>query len=198
MLSVCEHCDAVYLKTALRRAERAYCVRCGSELYAERAGQYEALLPIVLAAFIVFLISNAFPIVTMEIQGQSTQTTVWQSVVVLANEGMLPVAALVFATTIFFPAAEMLLLLYVLVPLALGRVAPGFGLVLRAVRIGRPWGMIEVFLLGIIAALVKLSTLADLVPGMALWSFGILTVLLALVLRVDPKGLWDQAERCER
>ena len=86
----------------------------------------------------------------------------------------------------------------VLLPLALGRVPPGFGVVIRAIRLGRPWGMIEVFMLGIVAALVKLSTMATVVPGVALWSFGLLTILLTVVLSYDPAELWEQAEKCQR
>lgn len=154
------------------------------------------LLPIVLASVILFAICNAFPIVAMEIQGLRTQTTAWESVVVLAREDMLSVALLVFATTILFPAAELLMLLYLLVPLSLGRIPAHFGMVIRAIRLGRPWGMIEVFMLGIIAALVKLSTMATVIPGTALWSFGLLTILLTIVLSYDPAELWEQAEEC--
>jgi paraquat-inducible protein A len=196
-LVVCTHCDAVYRKVPLDRCEIAYCDRCGSELYRNADNRYRVLLPIVIACLIVFAICNAYPIVTMEIQGVTAQTTLWQAVTVLSGENMQLVALLVFATTIFFPLFEMTALLYVLVPLAMGRIPPGFGLVLRAMRIGRPWGMIEVFLLGIVAALVKLSTMAEVIPGIALWAFGVLTILLAVILPFDPKLLWDHAKRCE-
>ncbi len=196
-LKVCEHCDAVYSRVELHPGEKAFCPRCGSELYRDVSRRYRALLPIVIASLIVFMLCNAYPIVSMEIQGFRTQTTVWETVKVLMSEDMTSVALLVFATTILFPLTEMLLLLYLLFPLALGRIPPGFGLVVRAIRLGRPWGMIEVFLLGIVASLVKLSTMATVLPGVALWSFAILTVLLAVVVGFDPADLWEEAERCE-
>jgi paraquat-inducible protein A len=197
-LVVCEHCDAVYRRMPLAPKEKAYCQRCSTELYRDSARTYQVLLPLVIASLIIFLICNAYPIVVMEIQGLSTQTTAWQSVLVLYRENMALVALLVFATTIFFPLAELLMLLYLLLPLALGRVPPGFGVVIRAIRLGRPWGMIEVFMLGIIAALVKLSTMATVVPGVALWSFGLLTILLTVILSYDPAELWEEAEKCQR
>lgn len=197
-LVVCEHCDAVYRRSALAPKEHAYCARCGTELYRNSDHLYQALLPMVIASLIVFLICNAFPIVSMEIQGLSTQTTAWGAVVVLFREDMALVALLVLATTILFPLAELILLLYLLLPLALGHVPPGFGEVIRAIRLGRPWGMIEVFMLGIVASLVKLSTMATVVPGVAMWSFGLLTILLTVVLSYDPAELWEQAEKCQR
>jgi paraquat-inducible protein A len=196
-LKVCEHCDAVYRRVPLARKEVAYCERCGTELYHDTERQYRRLLPIVIACLIVFCICNAFPIVSMEIQGIRAQTTAWESVLVLLDEDMFLVATLVFATTIFFPFLELALLLYVLAPLAAGHVPPGFGLVIRAIRMGRPWGMIEVFMLGIVAALVKLSTMATIVPGISLWSFALLTLLLTSVLSYDPAELWDRADRCQ-
>lgn len=193
-LKLCEHCDAVFRRVRLDPGERAYCPRCGTELYRNNDRRYQALLPVVLASLIVFVCCNAFPIVTMEIQGVSMRTTVWGSVAVLAHEDMLSVSALVFATTILMPLLELGLLAYLLVPLWLGRVPAGFGAVIRFIRLGRPWGMIEVFMLGIVASLVKLSAMATVIPGMALWAFGALTVLLAVVVSFDPADLWEQAE----
>lgn len=54
--------------------------------------------------------------------------------------------------------------------------------------------MIEVFVLGVLIALVKLSTVGNIVPGIALWAFGALTVLLAALLMVDARCLWDFLE----
>ena len=57
----------------------------------------------------------------------------------------------------------------------------------------RPWGMIEVFLLGVLVAIVKLSSMATVVPGPALWAFVALTVLLTAVLSFDPRAFWEMA-----
>ncbi|OVZ57266.1 paraquat-inducible membrane protein A [Pigmentiphaga sp. NML080357] len=197
-LKLCPHCDAAYRRLALVPGERAYCQRCGTELYRNNDRRYPILLPIVLASLIVYVICNAFPIVTMEIQGVSTQTTVWGAVRALAQEDMFSVALLVLATTMLFPLLELGLLAYLLVPLSGGRVPAGFGAVVRVVRLGRPWGMIEVFMLGIVASLVKLSAMATVIPGPALWAFGVLTVLLAIVVSFDPADLWEYAESVEK
>ncbi|VCU68572.1 Inner membrane protein YebS [Pigmentiphaga humi] len=196
-LKLCPHCDAAYRRSRVGPGMRAYCERCGTELYRNADSRYQALLPVVLASLITFVVSNAFPIVAMEIQGLRTETTVWGAVRVLSMEDMLSVSMLVFVTTMLFPLIELGLLAYLLVPLRMGRVPSGFGLVIRLVRLGRPWGMIEVFMLGIVASLVKLSAMATVLPGVALWSFGCLTVLLAVVVSFDPAELWEYAERIE-
>ena len=71
-----------------------------------------------------------------------------------------------------------------------GRPAPLW----RLVQAFRPWGMIEVFMLGVLVALVKLSHLAHVLPGIALWAFAVLTVLMATILSFDPRTLWDSPD----
>jgi paraquat-inducible protein A len=54
----------------------------------------------------------------------------------------------------------------------------------------RPWGMVEVFLLGVLVAIVKLSAMARVIPGPALWAFVGLTVLLTVLVSFNPGALW--------
>ena len=93
------------------------------------------------------------------------------------------------------PALKLFALTYLFLPLRLGRAAPHFALVFRMMRAVHPWGMVEVFLLGILVSVVKLENLASVVPGIALWSFGALMLLMAALSSVfDPRGLWARAE----
>lgn len=189
-LVACEYCDAVYRRLVLRPGERAHCLRCGEELYHESRRAYRRLLPLVLTALILFLVSNAYPIVEMDLQGVRSETTLWGSVQALYADGMLLVAVLVFATTIVFPAAELLMMTYLLIPLTQRHVPLGFEKIMRGIRQTRPWGMIEVFMIGVLVTLVKLSTMARVIPGVALWSFAALVIVLAAMLSYDPRDLW--------
>ncbi len=194
-LVACEYCDAVYRRMVLGPGERAQCLRCGGELYHESRRAYRRLLPLVLTALILFVVSNAYPIVEMDLQGVRTQTTLWGAVQALHADNMTLVALLVFATTIVFPLTEMLMMAYLLVPLMRGTVPPGFERIMRGIRQTRPWGMLEVFMMGVLVTLVKLSTMAQVLPGVALWSFGALVIVLATMLTYDPRDLWRHAER---
>ena len=151
-----------------------------------------------LAALITFLIAQAFPIVELDANGITSQTTLIGAIVALWSENMQVVAVLVFCSTILFPLTELLALLYVLVPLRAGYVPAGFNLVLRAIQLVRPWGMIEVFMLGILVTLVKMVSLARVIPEAALFAFGALTLMIAVVVSFDPGALWDIAERARR
>ena len=127
-----------------------------------------------MGAAVLFLIANAFPIVGLEAAGHHSSTTLFGAVRQLYDDDMTSVAGLVFTTTILMPGLEIAALLYLLLPLKLGRVPRGLPAVFRLVHAVRPWGMVEVFMLGTLVALVKLAALASVVPGIALWSFVVL------------------------
>jgi len=192
-LIACEGCDALYRKVQLRRGEIAHCPRCGTELERDPGRQRERILPLTVASLIMFLLANGFPIVEIELQGLSSRTTLFGAVMSLSAEGMSLVALLVLATTILFPLLQLLFLFYLLVSLAKQRRPPGFSWLVRAMQSLRPWGMVEVFLLGVLVAIVKLSNMATVIPGVALWAFGVLTVLLTAVISFNPRYFWQMA-----
>lgn len=194
-LIVCEECDAVYHRPQLRAGEIARCLRCDAELDRDTGRRLERLLPLTVGALILFVIANAFPIVSIELQGLSSETTLLGAVLALAQDGMSEVSLLVMATTLLFPLIQMLVLFYFLLPSSRLQRPAGFVPLLRLMQAARPWGMIEVFMLGILVALIKLSNMAEVIPGPALWSFGALTVLLTVLVSFNPRYIWHICEQ---
>ena len=190
-LIACEGCDALYERPHLRSREVARCPRCDTLLDRGWGRAHERMLPLTVACLILFAIANLFPIVEIELQGLSSQTTLAGAVLQLTRGGMPEVAVLVLATTILFPLSQLCILLYLLLPITVRGVRPaGFNILVRAMQVLRPWGMIEVFLLGVLVAIVKLAGMAKVLPGAALWAFMVLTVLLTALLAFEPKAFW--------
>lgn len=101
------------------------------------------------------------------------------------------VALLVFVTTFAVPALQLAAMCYTLLPLRLGRAPPALAFVMRCLHALQPWGMVEVFMLGVLVSLVRLARLADIIPGIALWSCGALIVLLAAAaMSFEPRDVW--------
>jgi paraquat-inducible protein A len=192
-LIACHECDAIYQRLRLKQREIAHCERCGAELERNAERQLATMVPLAIACLIVFIIANSFPIVQIEVQGMRSSTTLLGAVIALSKDGMVSVAVLVLATTMLFPLLQLLILLYLLAPLPRqpGTAAPGFNLLARLLLMLRPWGMVEVFLLGVLVALIKLSSIARVIPGVALWAFAVLTILLVLVVTFSPRYLWQ-------
>ncbi len=192
-ISICEGCDAVYRQPVLKRREVAHCRRCDTELDRNRGNLQQLVLPLAVASLILFAIANLFPIVSIELGGRHSETTLAGAVVVLSGEGLSIVAVLVLATTLLFPLFQLLILCYLMVPLQRGLRPPGFAVLVRMLQTLRPWGMIEVFLLGVLVAIVKLAGLASVIAGPALWAFAGLTVLLTSVISFNPRAFWELA-----
>lgn len=193
-LIACEECDALHRRITLNAGSAAHCTRCGAKLFHSPTFHIETVLALTVGSLMVFVIANAFPIVTLEMKAARNGSTLLGAIEMLYREGMPTVSGLVLATTILFPFTELTMLLYLLIPLRQGRLPARFHLVTRVIQTIRPWGMIEVFLLGLLVSLVKLSSTASIMPGVALWAFAALTVLLAALLMFDPRHLWDLAE----
>jgi paraquat-inducible protein A len=197
-LIACHECDLLQREVPLPTGRAARCGRCGAVLYRNTPDSLNRTLAYTLAAALLFAVANAFPIVGLDAQGNRTATTLFGTVRTLHDDGMTSVAALVFVTTILMPALELGAMLYMLLPLRLGRVPHGLPAMFRVVQSVRPWGMVEVFMLGTLVSLAKLAHLASVVPGIALWSFAALMLLLAAVSAAfDPRALWARVATTE-
>jgi paraquat-inducible protein A len=161
--------------------------------------RFDWALAFLVSAALLYVIANYFPIVTMEAGGSRTIATLFGTVTSLHGTGSSPVAALVLLTAIVFPALIIGLMIYMLLPLQLGHSPTGAAFLFRALRAAQPWGMVEVFMLGILASIVKLTHLASLVVGPALWAFGALIVMLAAsAWAFEPSEYWARVRRIER
>jgi paraquat-inducible protein A len=69
--------------------------------------------------------------------------------------------------------------------------------VMHALRLMQPWTMVEVFVLGLLVAVVKLGGMATATPETGMWAFAVLTFLLTRLNSRDLGELWECAERIE-
>lgn len=193
-LIACHECDLLQREIALPPGRVARCGRCGGELYRSAHKSVDHTLAFFLAAAVLLIVANAYPIVGLSIQGKQNATSLFSAVRDLWSQDMQPIAVLVFLTTFLVPSVEIAVMIYLLLSLKLGRVPDGFTVIMRILQSVNPWGMVEVFILGVLVALVKLMHYGSVVPGLALWSFGVLTLTLtAAASSFDSRDVWDRA-----
>lgn len=176
---VCHDCDLLQREIPLKRGCAASCSRCGAVLYRNATDSIDRTLAFTMSAAVVFVIANVYPIFSIEAQGGRSSITLAGAARFLWGQQMQPISAVVFLTAILIPALELITMIYLLLPIKLGRIPAGYTFLLRMLRILEPWGMVEVLMLGVLVSLVKLTSSFKVIPGIALWSFGILTFLLA-------------------
>lgn len=195
----CHECDLLIRDASLSAcAITVACPRCGAELYRVGKNSLERCLALTCAAMVLLLIANLFPIVGLNIQGHQVETTVFGAARQLWRDDMPIVASLLLLTTVLMPLVELCALSWLLFPLWHGCRPPWFIPVFRTLQLAHPWAMVEVFILGVLVSLVKLSHLAEVLPGTAIWCFGALMLLLALLSStLDHRELWNAWEAAE-
>ncbi|MCF8200160.1 MAG: paraquat-inducible protein A [Sulfuritalea sp.] len=195
-LVACLECDLLHRRISLPPGGEARCVRCRALLYrVGRPDANERALALALAACIVLIVANVFPIVGLEVKGVHNSATLFSAVQSLWEDKAQAVAVLVFVTTIFVPVAELAGLIWVLAALRFGIRNWGAVPVLHFIESVKPWGMVEVFMLGVMVSLVKLAHIATVEPGVALFSFAALMALIAAAAAVfDADAAWQQLE----
>lgn len=195
-LIACRECDLLLWEIPLSPNEVACCRCCGAALYRNSPDSLNRTLVFSLTAAILFIIANAYPILGIEIQGTRNATNLYGAVLSLWSQEMRMISSLVCVTTILVPAIELTMMIYLLLPLSMRRIPPGIGLILRILQSVKPWGMVDVFMLGVLISLVKLTDSSSIIPGVALWSFGGLTLFLAAVaVSFNPRDVWARLDR---
>jgi paraquat-inducible protein A len=194
-LIACHECDLLQQSPALPMGGTLRCARCGAVLYRRKRNSLDRVLALTIAGLILFMVANVFPFLTFRLEARIQETTLITGIIELYNQGMWIVAGVVLLTSIVVPLLELTGMLYVLLPLKFNRRPWKMPLFFRTIRGFKPWGMMEVFMVGILVAFVKLSKMATIIPGMALYAFMILIfVLAASAAYLDPHIVWNRLE----
>lgn len=198
----CHECGVLHRHRTVAARALARCTRCKSVLYRGTAADrgragLNRMAAITMATLFTFLIAQLFPIVELELNGLTTSATLLGAIRILWSQGMQLVATMVFLFTVLLPALELGALLIVITGLYHQRRVAGFHQLLRLARAARKWGMTEVLMIGILITVVKMTSLAQVLVQPGLFGFAVLTLLLAVVVRIEPQALWNLGDQVE-
>ncbi|MFV0474221.1 MAG: paraquat-inducible protein A [Pikeienuella sp.] len=186
-LIACHACDALLTEPG-PGAARTRCPRCGTVLTARRAGGIDGVIAAKLASVALLVAALFLPFVNIEASGRKQQAAVLDAAAAAGGEAW-PLALAVGAMIIALPLARALALFWVLTPLSLGRKPlPQARALFRLALELRPWSMVEIFVIGVVVALVKVAGLAMIDLGAGFWLF----LVVALI------ALYEDAALCRR
>jgi paraquat-inducible protein A len=189
-ISVCRECDTVYADVELGRDQVARCRRCHAVVARHPHADVDKALAIAIACAILLLIANLTPVLGIEVAGTRTEANIWKAVLSMDDGWIRVSAGALMVTMLLVPLLQVVLVIWLLGFARLRRRAPGFARVLALLHELRPWSMTEVFLLGSLVAIVKLSNFLPISTGPGVWALAALTILLAVLGRVDPSSWW--------
>lgn len=194
-LIACLHCDLVQRLPALATGEAARCPRCAKLLWRHGADVLNRTLALTVAAAMLYLIANFAPMLGLEAVGRTAQTTVLGGAQQLWRDGRETVSVLVLFTVVIAPALQIGFLIAIIVGAQRPRPPHWIAILLRFHPATQIWSMIEVMLIGVLVALVKIAELATVVPGLALYALAGLAVAFAAIQSIfDPHEVWDRIE----
>lgn len=191
----CAVCNLVQRVQALSERAQARCARCGVQLRAHKPNSIARTAALSLAALILYVPANAYPIMRMTYMGRASENTIWSGCQQLFHDGEYGVAVIVFCASILIPLLKLLGLFFLVATASSTRWRPDRVRVFRVVdAIGR-WSMLDVFLLSIMVGLVKLRNFATVVPGPGMTAFAAVVVLTMLAsASFDPRVIWETRE----
>jgi len=191
-LIACHDCDLLQQKSPIKNGQVAKCVRCAAVLYCRKSNSLDLTLMFTLAGLIFYILANVYPFMTFDLEGRTQENNLITGVKELYRHEMVGLSILVFLTSVLVPLLKLSGMAYLLFPLRFNRRPWKFFSIFRMVQSLHPWAMMEVYMLGVLVAYVKLSDMATIIPGIALFSFAILIFITAAADAYwDPDAFWD-------
>jgi paraquat-inducible protein A len=192
----CHECDLIHRINPLPAKGTANCIRCGAVLYKHKPNSLDRTLAFAMAGLILFILANSFPFLGLKIGVQFRETNLITGIYELYVQDMQVIAILVLLTTVLVPFTQMMCLFYILLPLKFGRLPKRLPWVFRFLQSIQPWGMMEVFMVGILVSVVKLAKMAKIIPGISLYSFlALIFVLAAMTVSLDAHLIWQKWDK---
>ena len=192
-LVACSECDMLQGIPVLPPGGAARCTRCGHTLAVDKPDSLERTLSLTVAAAIVFLVANLSPLMGLSAVGRHASTTILGGAQQMWLQGNEITAVLVAFCTVIAPGIHIGFMLTVLLAVRRPPAPPWVGMLLRWLDWQYPWAMIEVMMLGILVALIKIAELASVIAGIGMYGVGILMILFAAMkVSFDPREVWTR------
>ena len=195
-LCACQDCGLLQLVPALPPGASASCLRCDAILRRHRRDPMNRTLALCLSALVLFAIAASATLLQVSNRGQVHVANLFSGPIGLERDGMWELAAVVLLATVGAPLAKLGCTIYVLLALHLPRPPRHISRVFAWTLHLSPWSMIEVYLLGVFVAYVKLGAMVRIEVGGALYALGgLLLAMVAADTMLERQAVWEEMER---
>jgi len=181
--------------TAILPANTLQCPRCETRGYVRRKNSLQWTLALLFTAILLYFPANILPIMITDLLGDKMPSTILAGVILLWSEGSYPVAMVIFIASILVPTLKMI---------AIGWLcwdAKGHGqrdsermhLIYEVVEFVGRWSMIDVFVIAVLSALVRMGALMSIYPAIGAVMFALVVIItMFAAMTFDPRLSWDR------
>ena len=194
-LMACPDCDMLLKEKTAAPGHKIRCPRCNTLIRSVVGDSVSKALATSLTGLLLYLPAMLLPIMTFSIAGMKGTGNVIDAFIVLIEKGYYFVGAMVLLTSIIFPLVKLALLFLVSFALTFKRFKrhlPGW---FRSFNHVSEWGMVEVYMLGILITIIKMHGMAEIHYNLGFVCFSLLVLITtASSVVVDEHVFWRQIE----
>jgi paraquat-inducible protein A len=178
-----------------------HCPRCGSAMHLRKNNSMQRTLALLVTASLLYIPANMYPIMYTDQLGSTEASTILGGVILLINLGSAPVAAVIFIFSIMVPSGKLMAMFYLV--WTVERHSPldprQRSVMYRVTEFIGKWSMVDIFVVSILVALVHLTGLLVIRPGIAAICFaGVVIVTMIAAESFDSRLIWDNMEEESR
>ena len=190
-LASCHTCLKLEPVTATR------CSRCGSHLHARQVDSVQRTLALLIAACILYIPANVYPIMYTDQLGSSEASTILGGVILLIELDSIPIALVIFLFSVMVPIGKILVMFYLVWTVQRGTLASQRqrATMYTVTEFVGKWSMVDVFVVAILSALVHVGGLMVVRPGIAALAFaGVVVLTMIAAESFDARLIWDKTD----
>jgi paraquat-inducible protein A len=195
ILCECHDCGCFSHVPNLMPGTKAVCPRCDGVLRREHRNQLDMALACNIAALLFYVLMVTTPFLEVRMYRMNHISTLQTGPYTLADDGFIFLASVVFLFSILMPLLKISIMLVVLLGLRLSSPPRWLYVPFRWMKRISPWAMIEVYLLGLFVAYTRLTALAQVDIGIAVYALaGLMIMMAAADMALDPIKVWEELE----
>ncbi len=193
----CHSCHLLCKFASASTGDYVVCPRCGTRLHARKPNSIARTWALVIAAFIFYIPANVLPITHVISFGKAQSDTIMSGVIYFVQSGSWHIALVIFVASVFVPLMKLFLLTFLLISVQIKshwRPKDRTRLYRITEAVGR-WSMVDIYVVTILVALVKLGSLATIQAGPgAIFFAGVVIITMFAAMSFDPRLIWDTQE----
>ena len=194
----CHDCHLLSSWPAVAPRQNVFCPRCGGVLHQRKPNSIARTWALVLTAMVFYIPANVLPMTITSALGSTQSDTILSGVIYFIHSGSWEIALVIFTASIFVPFMKFLILIYLLLSVqfkSLWRPKDRTVLYRMTEAVGR-WSMVDIYVVTILVALVKLGSLATIEAGPgAVFFAGVVVITIFAAMSFDPRLIWDAQEQ---
>ncbi len=182
----------------LAKISQSHCERCGAKIHSRQPRSLQRTIAFIMTSILLYFPANLLPIMYTNQLGSSIESTILGGIILLWQYESYPIAVVIFVASVIVPIAKLFSLCW------LCRVAHygsridrvEFAMLYRVTELVGRWSMVDVFVVAVLAALVKLTGIITIKPGIAAFAFaGVVVMTMFAAHSFDQRLIWDNHDK---